>query len=49
MNALYQKPPEVLEDQVLPQSTEITMETLSDEVWDVIIAGTSIPQSLLAL
>ncbi|KAL2428998.1 hypothetical protein ABEF95_011304 [Exophiala dermatitidis] len=25
------------------------METLSDEVWDVVIAGTSIPQSLLAL
>lgn len=25
------------------------METLSDEVWDVVIAGTRIPQSLLAL
>ncbi|KAK5065104.1 hypothetical protein LTR84_000940 [Exophiala bonariae] len=25
------------------------MESLSDEVWDVVIAGTSIPQSLLAL
>lgn len=25
------------------------METLSDEIWDVVIAGTSIPQSLLAL
>ena len=25
------------------------METLSDEVWDIVIAGTSLPQSLLAL
>ena len=25
------------------------MESLSEEIWDVVIAGTSLPQSLLAL
>jgi hypothetical protein len=31
------------------QPYNIKMEALSDEIWDVVIAGTSIPQSLLAL
>jgi len=31
------------------QLTAAEMESLSDEVWDVVIAGTGIPQSLLAL
>ena len=30
-------------------SPVVIMDTLSEEIWDIVIAGTSLPQSLLAL